>query len=334
MILQPAVIALLLAAGLAAVVLLAAAPFAWQMVRRWDLDSGSETQLELERRTYLFSALLAFVFALQLAALLLFVFTADRLADRFVGAMCAVGTLQVNDWGVPALLAQLVVFFAAAVWLVINHVDNQARDYPLVRVKYALLLGLAPLLLASLGLQLAFFSGLRADVITSCCGSLFADDARTVAGEVAAMAPRSAMFWLVAALALAVGSALWHQKRRGALSGAVLALSSAHGFAAGLAGVVSFVSLYVYEHPGHHCPLCILKPEYHHQGYALYLPLFTGTAAGLSAGALQAFRARPGLVHLVPAASARLARVAGLGFTLFAVVAAAMVASSRLVLLG
>jgi hypothetical protein len=103
---------------------------------------------------------------------------------------------------------------------------------------------------------------------------------------------------------------------------------------AGLAGVVSFVSLYVYEHPHHHCPFCILKPEYQHQGYALYVPLFVATAAGLSAGALQVFRRRPGLVHIVPSASARLARVAAIGFTLFAMVAAAMVAGSRLVLLG
>jgi len=53
------------------------------------------------------------------------------------------------------------------------------------------------------------------------------------------------------------------------------------GFVAALIGILSFVSLYVYEHPHHHCPFCILKPEYDYQGYLLYIPLFAAAAAGL-----------------------------------------------------
>ena len=57
--------------------------------------------------------------------------------------------------------------------------------------------------------------------------------------------------------------------------------------------MLSFLSLYIYEHPHHHCPFCILKPEYHYLGYALYVPLFAATAAGLGGGAVQAFAGRP-----------------------------------------
>ena len=71
MLFQPAIIALLLAAGLAVLMLAGAAPFAVQVIRHWDIGSGSERQLALERRTYLFSTLLAFVLVAQLAALLL-----------------------------------------------------------------------------------------------------------------------------------------------------------------------------------------------------------------------------------------------------------------------
>jgi hypothetical protein len=35
------------------------------------------------------------------------------------------------------------VFVGAALWLVVNHADNLGHDYPLVRTKYGLLLGLA-----------------------------------------------------------------------------------------------------------------------------------------------------------------------------------------------
>ena len=153
MLFQPAIIALLMAAGIAVIMLLAAAPFAVQVIRHWDIASGSERQLALERRTYLFSTLLSFVMVVQLAALLLFVFNADRLSVMFVGAMCAVGTLNVNGWGFPSLMTQIGVFFLATTWLAINHVDNQARDYPLVRIKYGLLLLLLPALATSFWLE-------------------------------------------------------------------------------------------------------------------------------------------------------------------------------------
>ena len=96
MLFQPAIIALLLVGAVSLLVLVAAAPFALQVIRRWDMRSGSELQLVLERRTYLFSTLTAFVFVTQIGALLLTVFNADKMAVMFVGAMCAVGTLNAN----------------------------------------------------------------------------------------------------------------------------------------------------------------------------------------------------------------------------------------------
>jgi hypothetical protein len=331
MIFQPAIIALLLASGVAVAMLAAAAPFAVQVIRQWDIASGSERQLALERRTYLFSTLAVFVMAVQLVALLLFVFNADRMSEMFVGAMCAVGTLNVNPFGFPALLAQMAVFFLAAAWLAVNHVDTRAPDYPLVRVKYALLLILLPALLLAFGLQLKYFLGLKADVITSCCGSLFSGEARGLAAEVAALKPLPAMLLYYGAIAVSAGLTFFHA--RTGRGGYATAAASAGAFAATLTGVLSFVSLYIYEHPNHHCPFCILKPEYGHQGYWLYVPLFAATAAGLGVGALQPFRHVASLKGIVPAVSARLAAVAAGGFILVAAVATAMIAKSRLILI-
>ena len=333
MIFQPAIIALLLASGIAVAMLAAAAPFALQVIRRWDIASGSERQLTLERRTYLFSTLLAFVFAMQGVALLLFVFNADHLAVMFVGAMCAVGTLNVNGYGFPALLAQMAVFFLAAMWLAVNHADTRAPDYPLVRVKYALLLGLLPLLALSFWLQLQYFRGLKANVITSCCGSLFSGESKSLSGDLSALPPAPAMGLFYGALAMAAAAAAWHWLRRGRASGFLLGVASAGAFAASLAGILAFLSLYIYEHPHHHCPFCILKPDYGYRGYALYIPLFIATAAGLGAGALQPFRQRPSLRAVVPALSARLAGVAALGYLTFAALAAGMVVASNLILI-
>ncbi len=333
MLFQPAIIALLLAAGLAVIMLAGAAPFAIQVIRHWDIHSGSERQLMLERRTYLFSTLLSFVMLAQLAALMLFVFNADRLSAMFVGAMCAVGTLNVNAWGFPSLITQIAVFFLAAMWLAINHVDTIARDYPLVRVKYALLLLLLPVLAANFWIELQYFLGLKANVITSCCGSLFSGEGKTIAAEASGLEPQPALALFYAGLAAAIGTSLWHWRRASRLSGYLTLATSATGFAVAIVGVLSFVSLYIYEHPHHHCPFCILKPEYDYQGYALYLPLFIATAAGLGAGAMQPFARITSLRQELPRVSARLAGLAAAGYTAFALLATWFVLHSNLILI-
>jgi hypothetical protein len=335
MLFQPAIIALLLASALCVLALVASAPFALDVIRRWDIKSGSERQLQMERRTYLFSTLLTFVLALQLAAVLLFVFNAEKMSGMFVGAMCAVGTLNVNAFGFPALNAKIAVFFLAAMWLAINHVDSRARDYPLVRIKYALLLLLAPLLVASGWVELQYFLGLKADVITSCCGSLFSEGSPTLAAEASALPPLPAMWLFYGSLGAAIVVAAWHGYGggRSGWSAYALATASAIGFAATIAGILSFVSLYIYEHPNHHCPFCILKPEYGYQGYWLYVPLFGATAAGLAVGAVQPFARIESLRDIVPGFSRTLAAIAANGFALTAAIATAMIWQSRLILL-
>jgi hypothetical protein len=332
MIFQPAIIALLLASTVSVAMLLAATPFALDVIRHWNITSGSERQLQLERRTYLFSTLAVFVMATQLLSLLLFVFNADKMSVMFVGAMCAVGTLNANAWGFPALIAQMTVFFLAAGWLAVNHVDSRAPDYPLTRIKYAALLVLLPAVAAVLWLQLKYFANLRADVITSCCGSLFSEDTKGLTGDMAALPPLAAMVAFYATLGLAFATAAFHaQTGRGGVWVAVTSLAS---FGAALAGIISFVSLYIYEHPHHHCPFCILKPEYDWQGYWLYVPLFLATACGIGVGAVQPFRRVDSLRQVIPALSARLAAIAAVSFLLFTAVATIQIVRSNLVLLG
>ena len=265
------------------------------------------------------------------AGLLLFVFSADKMSGVCVGAVCAVGTLNANAFGFPALVAQMAVFFLATAWLVVNHVDTRAPDYPLVRIKYAALLVLLPAVATLLGLQLAYFLNLKADVITSCCGSLFSEEGKGLPCDVAALPALPAMIGFYAALAAAVANAAFHAvTRRG---GYLVAVTSLAAFVVAIAGILAFVSLYIYEHPHHHCPFCILKPEYGYQGYLLYVPLFVATAAGIGAGAVQTFRHVASLRFVVPEVSARLATVSAAGFALFAIVATIMVARSNLLLL-
>jgi hypothetical protein len=104
MVINPAMVALMIAALAGSLILAYSAVFGWRLASRWDLASGSELQLNLERQTYLISTLVALVLVSEAASLLLFVYNADRIAPLFVGAMCAVGTLSTSAFGFPALL--------------------------------------------------------------------------------------------------------------------------------------------------------------------------------------------------------------------------------------
>jgi hypothetical protein len=329
---NPAIVALAIAALVSSLLLAYSAGFGWRLVRDWDLSSGSERQLGLERHTYLISTLVALVLATEVASLLLFVYNADRIAPLFVGAMCAVGTLNTSPFGFPALVVKILVFFSASTWLVLHHLDTRGYDYPLTRLKYRLLFAIAPMVLIEAYLQTRFFLALDTDVITSCCGSLFGTNRVALGSELAGLPPALAMtlFYGVLGVTIAVGLAT----RRWPRAGYAYAVLSALSFAVSLAAIVSFISLYVYEHPHHHCPFCVLKAEYGYQGYLLYGPLFLATAFGIGSGAVRLFADVPSLRDLVPPMARRLTNVS-LGMFFFLVVwVCILTARSALVLLG
>ncbi|TFH31159.1 MAG: hypothetical protein E4G97_04665, partial [Deltaproteobacteria bacterium] len=260
MTLHPAVLALLVASLLIGGMVLYAGGYGAKILLRWDIGSGSERQLELERRTYLISTLLSVAFALQILSLFLFVFTADRLHGMFSGAMCAAGTLNVNGFGYPVLVLKIVTFLLAGLWLVVNHADTRGYDYPLIKPKYALLLLLGPLVLVEGYLQYRYFAGLHPEVITSCCGSLFGQGQKGIAGDLAALpaGPMEGAFFGGMAATMACGIRF----RRTGRGGYLFSIASSATFAVALASMLSFICLYIYELPTHHCPFCILQKEY------------------------------------------------------------------------
>ena len=83
-----------------------------------------------------------------------------------------------NIYGYPAFILKLGNFILAGLWLILNHADNRAYDYPLIRKKYLLLLFVTPFVIAETFLQIRYILELEAKVITSCCGSLFSKEGR------------------------------------------------------------------------------------------------------------------------------------------------------------
>ncbi len=332
MMVQTPVLALQLADLLSLLLLIPSGLFALHLLRHWNPDSGHARQLRLEKRTYLVGAVLGVVFLAQILMLPLFVHTVDRMAVQIVGAMCAVGTLNANAWGFPALQSRIALFFLAAAWLVLHHMDTRAPDYPLTRAKYVLVLAIVPLAAVTAIFQSIYFAKLDPDVITSCCGSLFSRGTESVTAHMAGLPPAPMMILLYTTLALALLSGLVYLRwRRGLLLfGALSTLS----FPVAIAGIITFVSLYVYEHPLHHCPFCLLQPEYGHIGYALYLPLFMATALGFGLGLTAALARRDSVRGVLSHSAPPLVITAGIGLLVFTALTAWLSWRSNLLLLG
>lgn len=289
MILHPTVMADLLSAYVASLMLIYAAYYGVQILRFWNIQSGSELQLVLERKTYLISTFLSFVFGLQLLSLFLFVFTADSLRVLFVGAMCAAGTLNVNAFGYPTLVLKIINFIAAGFWLALNYADNKGYDYPLIKYKYLCLIIITPSIVVETVLESAYFLSMKPDVITSCCGSLFSSSRQVGLGSELASLPELPTLWTfygVFAITLASGVFFYLKN----IGGYLFAALNIVMFVIALITIISVISIYIYELPTHHCPFCIIMQDYGYIGYLLYLLLLGSGVAGGSIGILLPFR--------------------------------------------
>jgi len=79
MIVNPAIIALIGSAMLSAGFSVYAVVLGSQIIRSWDLSSGTALQLQLERRTYLISTIMACLLGVEIFSLFLFIYTADHI---------------------------------------------------------------------------------------------------------------------------------------------------------------------------------------------------------------------------------------------------------------
>ncbi len=316
---SPMVIALLGGAAMTTAFGLYATGVGIRILLFWNSSSSSEAQLSLERKTCLVSSILVHVVGVQLLSFFLFVYTADRLHDFFTGAMCAAGTLNANACGYPALELKLIGFVGSCLWLIIRHVDAEAPDYPLIRIQYGWLCAICVIWCAETFYLFRYFRELDPQIITSCCGTIFSENAEGIAGETAhlSLALIRPGFWSLLAATLAAG-VTFLRTRKGDW---IFALLGTLMLPVSLAALISYICLYFYELPTHHCPFCLLQREYAYVGYLLYASMFAGGISAMGVGMLRWFKKYGSLKAIVPAVQKRLCMVSITGYAVFALTA-------------
>jgi hypothetical protein len=256
----------------------------------------------------------------------------DQLHVLFVGAMCAAGSLYVNGYGYPALILKVINFLLAGLWLILNAADNKAYDYPLIKKKYLFLLLIAPFLFAEMILQGNYFLRLKPDVITSCCGTLFSIDSGNITSDIAALPsiPLKITFYLCMALTVVSGLYFYRKNKGGYLFSSMSGIT----FLISIVSIISFISLYFYEIPTHHCPFCILQKEYGFIGYPLYFALLGSAVCGMGVGVLMPFRNGKSLSNIIPPIQRRLVLASLILFLIFTAIVTYRMVFSDFILEG
>jgi hypothetical protein len=290
MIIHPGAISLIIGSAVMSLMMLYASILGLKILDTWDINSSSAEQLSLERKTYLVSTIVNYVLGFVILSAFLFIYTVDDIHRQFVGAMCATGSLNANPIGWKVLYTKIIAIFLSLIWIAINYIDQKAEDYPLVIKKYSMLIFIASFIIIDAYLQLKYFMGLKPNIIVSCCGSLFNQGEGGIASGLSSLPAKPMMitFYLTAGLFL-VNSAvsLCFKKSIFKYMSAILSLTL---LVVSIASIISFIALYFYEIPTHHCPFDIIQKDYNFIGYPLYITLFSGVFFGMATGIVEPYK--------------------------------------------
>jgi len=240
------------------------------IMRFWSADSGSEQQIDLERKGYLISAVIRYVLIFQIIALVLLLITVNNhLPGLIKGAMCASGTLNLNDFGYPLLYLKIAAIFFYGVYLFMNYLDESEPEYPLTPHKFGLLPVIFVLLLGDVVLMLNYFGRIEPDIIATCCSISFSLSGRPADGTLLEGQWIETALPLYYALGFLLILSLLFDKIK-AYVGLVLAILF---IPVALYTLKFHFVKFIYALPSHNCLFDIFWAQYHYIGYILFTSL-------------------------------------------------------------
>lgn len=247
------------------------------ILRHWDFEATTSLQYRLEKRNYLVNTILYFTVGVKITLFLFYVQSLGSLSGVVPGAMCSAGVVGANGYGNPLLLLKILLIFGLGLWITINKLDLLAPNFPYLRRKYWLFLGLFVGILREFALELTYFSNIPLSVPVFCCSVLFQAPRLPFGYTQASLVILFYLFWFLITLLNCLKNSL-----------ASFFCNLLFLFI-GYYAITYFFGLYVYEMPNHQCPYCMLQREYYYVGYGIWMGLFGGVFFGITSFLVEKF---------------------------------------------
>ncbi len=241
-----------------------------KILKNWDFSLTTSAQFWLEKRNYLVNTIIIFAVISKIILFVFFIKSLAELSNVVPGAMCVAGVISANDYGEFLLLFKIFIVFMLAIWLVVNRLDLEAKDFPFIKHKYIFFNFLLFFVLIELVLEIVFFNAIPLKVPVFCCSSLFKSESIPFGLEGFYLL---GIFYFIFTCSIIFA---YYKKIILSFISNILFLFVSY-FA-----VTYFFAIYIYVLPNHQCPFCILQKEYYYIGYFIWISLFLGIYFGIT----------------------------------------------------
>ncbi len=243
------------------------------ILKDWDFSTTSVKQYQLEKKAYLIILIIIFSLIFKILLVPYFAYTIDKLSTIVPGAMCAAGVIGANDYGNPLLLIKISILFLIGIWMIVNHEDLKAINYPFFKEKFWFFVLIFILLSVEFYLDITYFLNISLEQPVSCCSVIFGISGSNELPFGLSITLLLTLFYLLYILNIVLSL----QKNTYLLfTSSILFLYISYS------SVNHFFGTYIYELPTHKCPFCMLQSEYYFIGYFLWTLLFLGVFFGVS----------------------------------------------------
>jgi len=256
------------------IILLIAFSITIYILKSWDFQSYTPMQYKLEKYAYLVMVMMIFAFSMKFILLPYFVFTMDKISDIVPGAMCSAGVISFNAYGMKLFFIKLLILLLLMVWLMVNHYDLEAKEYPWFKLKSWLYLIIFILLSFELYWDYAFFNDIDIHEVLNCCSTLY--------GLLEGVNPLPfgldkkrllILFYLL--YIMIITSTIGRENL-------ILSIGLILFTIIGYYSVLYFFGTYIYQMPNHNCPFCMLQKDYYYVGYIIWGSFIGGIFLGIT----------------------------------------------------
>jgi hypothetical protein len=241
------------------------------ILKNWNFNLTTSYQYKLEKTHYLVTLIIYFSVVSKIILYPYFSYTLDQLSLIIPGAMCGAGVISSNIYGEKLLFLKTITIFIGFIWLKLNSIDIEKKNFPYIKHKLYLFIFLFSLFLLETIFDILFFMNLTTYSPVSCCSTIYSTIENPLPFSISL--DRLILSFYVLFFITIITSI----KKRYILT----AVSNIIFIYLSYYSVVYFFGTYIYQQPTHHCPFCMLQKEYFYIGYFIFGTLFLGTLFGI-----------------------------------------------------